>query len=82
MRHSVVFYELNTKYITSCQNTTKLLYCGVQYVTRLHVSALLGHLQVVYARLESHQGTLLSSPAYTTWRLTKKPKHVVVLYIV
>jgi len=35
----VLFYKLNTKYITSSQNTTKLLYCVVQYVTQLHVCA-------------------------------------------
>jgi len=35
----VLFCKLNTKYITSSRNTTKLLYCVVQYVTQLHVSA-------------------------------------------
>ena len=35
----VLFYKLNTKYISSSRNTTKLLYCVVQYVTQLHVSA-------------------------------------------
>ena len=37
----VVFYRVNTMYITSSQNTTKiLLHCVVPYVTQLHVSAL------------------------------------------
>ena len=36
----VVFYNLNTKYITSSRKQQNLLYCFVQYVTRLHVSTL------------------------------------------
>jgi len=35
----VLFYKLNAKYISSSRNTTKLLYCVVQYVTQLNVSA-------------------------------------------